>query len=146
LAGPSNPTIKRLFAMSHNLCAFPGCTEPLVEGETVVGEVCHIKGEKPRSARYDAAQTDDERHGYGNLVAMCRKHHRVVDNEKTNYPLEELLAMKSEHEESDSRRYVISDDLVQRLGEILSAEAESGSRASSGPYPDWTIRELSIIS
>jgi len=102
--------------MSHNLCAFPSCTEPLVEGETVVGELCHIKGERPGSARYDADQTDADRHGYGNLVAMCRKHHRVIDNEEAKYPVEKLLEMKKEHEESDTRRYVISDELVQRLG------------------------------
>ena len=28
LAGPSNPTIKRIFAMSHNLCAHPDCGQP----------------------------------------------------------------------------------------------------------------------
>jgi hypothetical protein len=87
LAGPSNPTIKRLFAMSHNLCAFPGCTEPLVEGETVVGEVCHIKGERPGSARYEASQADAERHDFSNLIAMCRKHHRIIDNEEAKYPV-----------------------------------------------------------
>jgi hypothetical protein len=128
--------------MSHNLCAFPGCTEPLVEGKTVVGEVCHIKGEKPGSARYDADQTDAERHDYGNLIAMCRKHHRIIDNEEAEYPVETLLGMKKEHEESDTRRYVISDELVQCLGAMLATEAETVSQAPSIPYPDWTIREL----
>jgi hypothetical protein len=73
LAGPSNPTIKRIFAMSHNLCAHPDCGQPLVEGGTVVGEVCHIKGERPGAARYDENQSDAERHAYENLIGMCRK-------------------------------------------------------------------------
>jgi hypothetical protein len=128
--------------MSHNLCAFPGCREQLVEGETVVGDVCHVKGDRPGSARYDADQSDAERHGYENLIVMCRKHHRVIDNEEAKYPVEELLRMKQEHEESDSRRYDISDKVVQRLGEILTTEAENGSRSPNGAYPDLTIREL----
>jgi hypothetical protein len=128
--------------MSHNLCAFPDCTEPLVESNTVVGEVCHIKGEKPGAARHDPDQTDAERHGYDNLIAMCRKHHRVIDNEEAEYTVETLFKMKKEHEESDTRRYVISDELVQRLGEILATEAENGSRAPNGVYPDMTIRAL----
>jgi hypothetical protein len=142
LAGPSNPTIKRLFAMSHNLCAFPGCREPLVEGETVVGDVCHVKGDRLGSARYDADQSDAERHGYENLIVLCRKHHRIIDNEEAEYPVERLLKIKKEHEESDSRRYDISDKLVQRLGEILTTGSENGSRTSRVAYPDWTIREL----
>ena len=61
VARPSDATIKRLFAMSHNLCAHADCGQPLVEGGTIVGEVCHIKGEKPGAARYDPDQTDAER-------------------------------------------------------------------------------------
>ena len=141
-AGPSNSAIKRLFAMSHNLCAFPSCRESLVDGETVVGDVCHVKGDRPGSARYDAGQSDAERHGYDNLILMCCNHHRVIDKEQAKYPVEELLKMKKEHEESDSRRYDISDKVVQQLGQMLATEPEKGSRAPSVAYPDWTIREL----
>jgi hypothetical protein len=33
--------------------------------ETLTGEVCHIKGARPGSARYDPRQPDVERHAYG---------------------------------------------------------------------------------
>jgi hypothetical protein len=129
--------------MSHNLCAHPYCGQPLVEGTTVVGEVCHIKGERPGAARYDENQSDAERHAYVNLIGMCRKHHKIIDTEEEIYSVEQLLAMKRQHEESDERRYVISDDLVQRIGDLLAAEGEAGSRAYGATiYPDWTIREL----
>jgi hypothetical protein len=111
-------------------------------GETVVGEVCHIKGEKVGSARHDDNQPEDERHGYENLVLMCRKHHRVIDSEEESYPVEKLIVMKKEHEESDTRRYTISDELGQRLGAILASEADNGARAKTVPFPDMTIREL----
>jgi hypothetical protein len=105
--------------------AHADCGQPLVEGGTIVGEVCHIKGEKPGAARYDPDQTDAERHAFENLICMCRKHHKIIDTEKENYSVERLLEMKRTHETSDSRRYVITDELVQRLGEMLAAEAEA---------------------
>jgi hypothetical protein len=143
VARPSDATIKRLFAMSHNLCAHPDCGQPLVEGSTIVGEVCHIKGDKSGAARYDPDQADAERHAFKNLSCMCRKHHKIIDTEEENYSVEWLLEIKRTHEGSDSRRYVITDELVQRLGEMLAAEAEDRPRASAATaYPDWEIREL----
>ena len=61
--GPSQATIKRLFAHSGNRCAFPRCMEVLVEEGTVVGKVCHIKAANPKGPRYDPQQTTAERHG-----------------------------------------------------------------------------------
>ncbi len=97
---PSRPTVKRLYALTGNRCAFPGCTTRLVDRATgsVVGEVCHIKGEKPTAPRYDAAQTDLERHGFDNLIVLCNVHHKVVDDNHQDYPDERLLKMKSDHE------------------------------------------------
>ena len=44
---PSLQTLKRLFAMSGNRCAFPECTLPIVEGSGIVtGIVCHIRSPK----------------------------------------------------------------------------------------------------
>lgn len=97
---PSRPTVKRLYALTGNRCAFPGCSTRLVDKATgsVVGEVCHIKGEKPTAPRYDAAQTDPERHGFDNLIVLCNVHHKVVDDNKQDYPVERLLKMKADHE------------------------------------------------
>jgi hypothetical protein len=142
LARPSDATIKRLFAVSHNLCGHPDCGQPLVEGGTVVGEVCHITGERPGAARYDPDQTDAERHAFENLICMCRKHHKIIDTEKEKYTVERLFEMKRMHEASDSWRYVISDELVQRLGEMLATEAEDRPLVNATAYPDWAIREL----
>jgi hypothetical protein len=101
------------------------------------------EGERPGAARYDENQSDAERHAYENLIGMCRKHHKIIDAEVNNYPFERLLEMKRQHEQSDERRYVINDELVQRIGEMLAADAEAGLRAPVAIiYPDWTIREL----
>jgi hypothetical protein len=47
-------TLKKLFALSGNVCAFPGCTAPIVDTEhgIVTGEICHIKARSPEGPRY----------------------------------------------------------------------------------------------
>ena len=49
----SVPTLKKLFALSGNECAFPGCKAPMVDAGSgiVVGEICHIKGKSPNGIR-----------------------------------------------------------------------------------------------
>ncbi|WP_352517533.1 HNH endonuclease [Mesorhizobium sp. M0046] len=96
---PRTSTIKRLFALSGNRCAFPKCTAPMAIDETLVGEVCHIKGAKPGSARHDPAQSPEERHAFANLILMCPTHHTVVDDDEESYPVDRLVRLKRDHEE-----------------------------------------------
>ena len=79
---PREATLKRLFARSGNQCAFPRCPDTLIEGETVVGKVCHIKAAQLAGPRYDPQQTAAERHGYDNLILLCGKHHTVIDDDE----------------------------------------------------------------
>lgn len=97
-SGPGITNIKLLFARSGNRCAFPKCTAPLALNETLTGEICHIKGAKLGSARYDPQQDDVERHAYDNLVLMCPTHHTVIDDDEESYTVERLHRIKSEHE------------------------------------------------
>jgi hypothetical protein len=96
---PSRPTVKKLFALSGNQCAFSKCSTPVVYADTdsIVCEVCHIKGEKPTAARYDASQTDKERHDFENLILLCNVHHKVVDDDEVAYTVERLMKMKADH-------------------------------------------------
>ena len=99
LRSPRKPTIKRLFTFCRNQCAFPGCTDELVKGDTVVGEICHIEGARAGSARYRAGQDSEERHGYDNLVLMCNLHHAEIDKDEERYTVEWLKEIKQVHEE-----------------------------------------------
>lgn len=96
---PSLKTVKRLFAVSSNLCAFPACGSPLVEvSGTVTGEIAHIRASSPNGPRYDPAQDDEDRHGFGNLILLCGRHHTVIDTEVDEYPVSTLERMKRELE------------------------------------------------
>ena len=71
-----------------------------------VGEMAHIKGEKPGSNRYDSSQDDSDRNSYENLILLCPTHHTIIDkpeNEET-YSVARLLKIKEEHEAFILRR------------------------------------------
>lgn len=96
---PSSKTLKVLFAQSRNRCAFPLCDSPIVEhdAETVTGEICHIKARNERGARFDPLQTEEERHAAANLLLLCSRHHKIVDDNPVRYSADALYSMKSKH-------------------------------------------------
>jgi len=96
---PNVPTLKRLFAVSGNRCAFRQCPQSLVDESTgkVTARICHIKGNKPTSKRHDPLQSEEERQGFDNLILMCPIHHDVIDADDVVYTVEVLRALKSEH-------------------------------------------------
>jgi len=54
-------TVKRLFALSKNRCAYPKCYQAIVDNEgTALGDICHIKAAKRKDPRYDENQTPEE--------------------------------------------------------------------------------------
>jgi hypothetical protein len=97
---PSVPMQKRLFAVSGNRCAFRNCRQPLVDELTgkVTARICHIKGNKPTSKRYDSSQPEEERQGFDNLILMCPVHHDVVDADDVTFTEDVLRVLKVEHE------------------------------------------------
>jgi hypothetical protein len=127
-AGPSSATVKRLFALSGNRCAMPGCQLTLVDPESgkVTGRVCHIRARRPGGPRYDPNQTDDERSAFDNLVLMCPIHHDVIDTEVGKYPITRLLELKARAEKASEALQSISDAQARAL-----VEGNSGSFLAS---------------
>lgn len=122
-------TLKRLFALSGNVCAFPGCTAPIVDTEhgIVTGEICHIKARSPLGPRYEANQNPTERDGYENLMLMCGAHNKIVDDPSTRdaFTVEMLQRYKREHELRFHNTVVKPDVLshfIQALSHFPSAE------------------------
>ena len=100
------PRDQRLLCLrSGNRCAILDCHKLLVidatsqDREAIIGEMAHIKGEKPGSARYDANMTDKDRNAYANRILVCRDHHKVIDDQRNTYTVDKLLAIKSQHEQ-----------------------------------------------
>ena len=86
--------------MSGNRCAFPRCESPLVDPSSgsIIGEICHIKGEKPGAKRYNENQPNRERQAFENLILMCGSHHKVIDDDDKTYTVQKLVQAKKKHE------------------------------------------------
>lgn len=108
----SQKQMKLLLQRSGDRCAFPNCRKLLsadannLDDAVILGEMAHIAGEKPgakeknnASARYNPDMSDEERNNYNNLIYLCREHHRLIDEQENTYPVDQLLKIKTEHEE-----------------------------------------------
>lgn len=94
-------TIKILWAKSGNRCAFPGCSQLLVEdatdldGSSVVGEMAHIvahsNDDGPRS---DPTFPRDKIDLPENLLLLCPTHHTIVDKQANSYTVADLTEWK----------------------------------------------------
>ncbi|WP_460481886.1 HNH endonuclease [Comamonas humi] len=98
LSAPRLSTVKRLFAVSMNRCAFPGCSTPVIDPETqtVLGEICHIHAQSEGGPRFNDDLTTEQIHGFENLILMCGTHHKLIDepgNEAT-YSAAYLMGLK----------------------------------------------------
>lgn len=72
---PTASTIKVLFALSGNRCAFPGCAHSLVnDSGQIVAQVAHIKGVKPKAARFDPDADSEELRQPENLIILRLSH------------------------------------------------------------------------
>jgi hypothetical protein len=100
MTSPSEKTVKRLFALSQNRCAYPKCETPIVNSKTgtITGDICHINAQNAKGPRYDPNQTDEERHAFENLLLLCKVCHRIVDDRPDIHTVELLLEMKEMHE------------------------------------------------
>jgi len=92
--------MKVLWSESGKLCCI--CHQVLVEKKSdktkyPLGEMAHIKGEKPKTPRYDPKQSHEERDSETNRILLCPTCHTKIDKDGNGYSVEELHKIKDEH-------------------------------------------------
>ncbi|EOW4147332.1 hypothetical protein ACOW9W_004659 [Vibrio parahaemolyticus] len=93
---PKADTLRALFARSGNQCAFPGCTQSVVNSKNkFIAQVCHIEAASEGGERFNTASNDEYRRSYDNLVIFCYPHHIETDE----YTTECLRKIKLDHEQ-----------------------------------------------
>ncbi len=112
--------IKRLFVESHNQCAEPNCYSSLMADDniTIIGKICHIEAANKNGPRFNEDMNNDKRRSYENLILLCDKHHRMIDNpqNESKYRKEKLLEWKQNHiSQNSSFLYKISVDHIQKF-------------------------------
>lgn len=109
---------KLLWGKSGNRCAI--CQNVLVEGETdtvdesIVGEEAHIVARSENGPRGISELTLNERDKYDNLILLCRNHHKVVDDQPTEYTVEKLKQIKEAHESWVSNNLELGRDTLDK--------------------------------
>lgn len=132
-------TIKRLYSLSGNRCAFPGCPVKFLNWEDDVNfsNICHIEDANPnthKADRFNPNMTAKERADYNNLILLCPNHH-IETNDPQKYTVSSLRKMKREHEkkmdilqsgENLIAKYpsVLSDIINQIGSKLLNEEFE----------------------
>jgi hypothetical protein len=135
-------TIKRLYALSGNRCAFPDCETNFVtwESDTNFSNICHIADANPnthKADRYDKNMSNDERADYPNLILLCPVHH-IETNDPEKYSVEALKRMKRNHEE-DVKNQVSRKNVLSKNPSILSLLINQiGSSLVDGFFDDVT--------
>jgi len=117
--------------MSGNVCAFPDCHSPIVEAEgTITGEICHIRAQSKGGPRFQAKQSEQERHAFDNLILLCRRHHKIIDAEPDIYSFEVLEEMKAIQTTQFGRPEKVSDSVYAKL--LLNAKRQMEINNNSG--------------
>lgn len=132
---PTQSTIKRLFAVSGNLCAFDPCGKALVDGNgDLQCQVCHIEAAEPGGERYNAGQTDDDRRAFGNLLLLCHDHH-ITTNDVTKYSVDVLKKIKADHEAkfASSQFKAPSKAIKAAVQQVVNMGDGDGPRIVMGP-------------
>ncbi len=94
----TDKTLKRLFGLSGNICAFPGCDTILVNTNNALdSNICHIEAANEGGERYNDLMSDEERADYPNLILLCRQCHEKT-NDTSFFTVEVLKEMKQKHE------------------------------------------------
>lgn len=98
---PKKGTVRELYLLSGNQCAQQACANPILNSEgTLYGDIAHIRGALPDSARFDPSMTNEARRAVNNLLLLCKLHHADVDNPQLvdKYPVDVVVDMKKRHE------------------------------------------------
>jgi hypothetical protein len=135
---------KRLWGRAASRCAFPDCRQELIEemtdgqGDFLVGQEAHIIARNADGPRGKSDLSTSQRDTYENLILLCARHHIIADNDVMAYPVERLLAIKSDHELWVARQLDISHKeqaTLERYGQIID---EWTDRAKLDHWVQWS--------
>lgn len=81
-----------LWGRSGNRCAI--CQKELVidatetDDDSIIGDECHIVARSTDGPR--GASPLKERNKYNNLILLCKIHHKQIDDQENEFPVERL--------------------------------------------------------
>ncbi len=138
----------KLWVKSAGRCEFSGCNEPVWRNDLTLndgnfGEVAHIiaaREDGPRGSEDSANLQID----FSNLMLLCQRCHKEIDDNPEKYPAELLRQWKQEHENRIETQTSYSEDIhkstvvlftVKIKDRITPINSEAYRNAMSPKYP-----------
>lgn len=150
--------LKLLFGKSGFYCAFPHCTNRLIENETehdeaaVLAYIAHIVGSSDNGPRADPDMSEPDKNAYYNLVLLCGHHHPLVDKQDHSYSVDELHEWKDrlegwvEERLTEGMRSVQFAELRAVCDALVSGSDQLGSTALISVPPADKMRENELTA
>lgn len=124
---PDKHTLRELYLKSGNQCAFPGCSDLILNSDgEFIGQICHIEAAEDGGERFNKDQTDAQRASSANLMLMCYPHH-IKTNDVGTYTVPMLQQMKADHEAKFT-------DIAQTIKDAITDVAASTKVHSASTY------------
>jgi hypothetical protein len=154
VSNPSETAVKTLSALSRNLGFYnvpnrAACEEHLTDPRwrQVHGQIAHIKGERPGSARDDPDQSESERQDFDNRILLCPNCHNMIDRLRPqDHTVDVLLEMKRRHLDAgagtvwcddEATLAELAQDAIRQYVERMGPEI---APATSGPTTPFVPR------
>lgn len=111
---PENVKI-RVAAKAAGRCSFRGCNalltvHELTQKRATLSNFAHIVADSPDGPRGDAVRSHQLAKDEANVMLLCQKCHKLVDDLPAEYPEALLLEMKREHEARVKRQTEVGPD------------------------------------
>jgi hypothetical protein len=143
--------LKMLWGKAGSRCSI--CKQELVyeraniDPDVVVGIHSHIVADSPAGPRGNSDLPLEKRHLYDNLILLCMKHSKVIDEQLETYSIEELKRIKKNHEKWVSDRLSMPDEVIGKQGApvthrdipVLDLEIVGGSGGPNGHFLTFKI-------
>lgn len=147
--------LKVLWGRAGNRCSI--CRQELVHERTssdphvVVGVHSHIVADSPDGPRGNYDLPLEQRHFYDNLILVCMRDSKIIDEQLDTYTVEELKRLKNKHEAWVSKRLSASEVIVQKQRTpverrdipVLDIEGLGRSGGSTGQFIRFKITNMS---
>ena len=69
-----------------------------VDDESIIGDECHIVSGRSGGPRPDPEFAHEKLNDYSNLLLLCKVHHKLVDDQTSEYTVSRLARIKADHE------------------------------------------------
>ena len=93
---------KLLWGRSGSRCAM--CRRELImsgtpaDDESIIGDECHIVSPVLGGPRHNAEFPRDKLNNHANLLLLCKVHHKLIDDQQSEYTAPRLAKIKADHE------------------------------------------------